>query len=82
MLITVKSTSRVNVIQLLECWIIIQMMPFNDFMNVDFDQKSVSKLSLIRKKMLNLFLEDLFCIFIFCYKLSIECQISIILHCF
>ena len=47
-MITVKSTSTVNVMQLLECWIIFQMMQFNDFMNVDFDQKSVSKLSLIR----------------------------------
>ena len=33
-LITVKNASTVNILQLLECGIIIQIMPFNDIMNV------------------------------------------------
>ena len=57
-------------------------MPFNSIMNVNYDYKSVLKLSFSRKKMLNLFLKDLFLvifyIFLFCYNSSTECQISII----
>ena len=36
-LITIKNASRVNVLQLLECCIIIQTMPFNSVMNVNYD---------------------------------------------
>ena len=31
-LITVKNTSGVNILELLECYITIEMMPFNDIM--------------------------------------------------
>ena len=34
-LFSVKNASRVNVLQLLECCIIIQIVPFNEIMNVD-----------------------------------------------
>ena len=82
---TVKNASRVNVHQLFGC-ITIQMMPFNSIMNVNYDWKSALKLSFSRKKMLNLFLKDFFvvmlCIFLFCYKLWIECQRSIFFSCF
>ena len=61
-MITVKS-AWVNILQFLECCIIIQMMPFNGIMNVNYDQKSVLKLSFSRKKRLNLFLKDLFLVY-------------------
>ena len=48
--------------------------------------KDYFEVIILYKKMLNLFLKDLFlvifCIFLICYQLSIECQISIIFHCF
>ena len=48
--------------------------------------KDYFEVIILYKKMLNLFLKDLFlvifCIFLICYKLSIECQTSIIFHCF
>ena len=37
MLITVKNASRVNVLQFIECCIIIQMMSFIGIMNVNYD---------------------------------------------
>ena len=55
-LITDKNASRLNVLQPLECCIIIQMVPFNGIMNVKFDYKSVLKLSFSRKKILSHFL--------------------------
>ena len=84
-MITVKSVSR-NVLQLLECYIIIQTVPCNSIINDNYDQKIILELSFSRKKVLNLFLKDIllviFCIFLFCCKLSIELQITIISHCF
>ena len=37
--ITVENVSRVNILQLLECCIINQMMSFNGIMNVNFDEE-------------------------------------------
>ena len=45
-----RIASRANVLQFLECCISIQMMPFHGIMNVNFDSKSVLKLSFSRKK--------------------------------
>ena len=73
-MITVKNTSRINILQFLECCSIIQMMPFNGIMNANYDWKSVLKLSLSKKRKYKSFSKgpflSHFLFFLFCYKLS------------
>ena len=45
-----QNASRVKVLQLLECCIIVELMLFNCIKNVNFDLKSVLKLSISRRK--------------------------------
>ena len=45
-----QNVSRVNILQILECCSIIQMMSFKFSMNVNYDWKSVLKLLFSRKK--------------------------------